>query len=48
MRNGDNLDDHVFVGGSKGEKDEAILNDRLLELALEGKSGDLIHFRKSI
>jgi hypothetical protein len=44
----DDFDDHVFVSGSKEENDEAILTERLLELALEGKRWwDLIRFGKA-
>lgn len=45
---GDNFDDHVFVSGTKEENSEAILKERLLEFALEGKRWwDLIRFGKA-
>ena len=46
---GDNFDDHTFVSGSQQENDEAILRERLLELAFEGKRWwDLIRFGKAL
>lgn len=45
---GANYDSHIFVSGSQEENDEAILRERLLELALEGKRWwDLIRFNKA-
>lgn len=46
---GDNFDNYIFVSGSKEENDEAILKERYLELAFEGKRWwDLIRFGKAI
>lgn len=46
---GENFDDHVFVSGSQEENNEAILEERLRELAFEGKRWwDLIRFGKAI
>ena len=46
---GENFDNHVFVSGSQEENDEAILQERLLELAFEGKRWwDLIRFGKAL
>ena len=40
--------DHVFINGSKSENDDAILNERLFELAFEGKRWwDLLRFDKA-
>ena len=45
---GDQFDQHLFTNGSKEQNDEAILKERLLELALEGKRWwDLIRFGKA-
>lgn len=41
-------DDHVFVNGSQEENDDAILQERLFELAFEGKRWwDLLRFDKA-
>jgi hypothetical protein len=46
---GDNFDDYVFVSRNKEENDEAILKERYVELAFEGKRWwDLIRFGKAI
>ena len=46
---GENFDDYEFVSGTQEENDEAILKERLLELAFEGKRWwDLIRFGKAI
>jgi hypothetical protein len=45
---GENFENHVFVSGSKEENDEAILQERLLELVYEGKRWwDLVRFDKA-
>ena len=45
---GDDFEDHVFVSGSQEENSEEILQERLLELALEGKRWwDLRRFEKA-
>ncbi len=45
---GPNFGSHVFVSGSPAQNDEAILKERLLELAFEGKRWwDLIRFDKA-
>ncbi len=45
---GDTFDQHLFTNGSQEQNDEAILKERLLELALEGKRWwDLIRFGKA-
>lgn len=45
---GDNFSNHQFVSGSREENDEAILQERLFELAFEGKRWwDLIRFGKA-
>lgn len=45
---GDSYDAHVFVSGSQAQNDEAILQERLLELAYEGKRWwDLVRFGKA-
>jgi len=45
---GTNFSNHVFVNGSAAQNDEAILKERLLELALEGKRWwDLVRFGKA-
>lgn len=46
---GESFSEHTFVSGSQEENDEAILNERLLELAFEGKRWwDLLRFGKAI
>lgn len=41
-------DDHIFVNGSQEENDDAILKERLFELAFEGKRWwDLLRFDKA-
>ena len=45
---GDAFADHEFVSGSKEQNDEAILQERLFELAFEGKRWwDLVRFDKA-
>jgi len=45
---GDKYADHIFVSGTKAENDEAILQERLFELAFEGKRWwDLVRFDKA-
>ncbi len=45
---GNKFVDHVFVNGTKAENDEAILQERLFELAFEGKRWwDLVRFDKA-
>ena len=45
---GSNFNSHVFVRGSKDQNDDAILKERLFELALEGKRWwDLVRFGKA-
>ncbi|CAL1517230.1 RagB/SusD family nutrient uptake outer membrane protein [Chitinophaga sp. MM2321] len=45
---GSNMSGHTFVGGSPADNDAAILKERLLELAFEGKRWwDLIRFDKA-
>ena len=45
---GDNYADNVFVSGTQEENDEAILQERLFELAFEGKRWwDLVRFDKA-
>lgn len=45
---GDKYADHIFVNGTKAENDEAILQERLFELAFEGKRWwDLVRFDKA-
>lgn len=45
---GANYSAHVFVNGTKEQNDEAILKERLLELAFEGKRWwDLVRFGKA-
>jgi starch-binding outer membrane protein, SusD/RagB family len=45
---GTNFNNHVFVSGGKDQNDEAILKERLLELAYEGKRWwDLVRFGKA-
>ena len=42
---GINYNNHIFVNGSKGQNDSAILKERLLEFSTEGKRWwDLIRF----
>lgn len=44
---GESFSEHVFVSGSQEENDEAILQERLFELAFEGKRWwDLVRFGK--
>jgi len=46
---GDNFGDYEFVSGTKEENDAAILRERMLELAFEGKRWwDLIRFGKAV
>lgn len=46
---GENYNGHVFVSGTKEQNDEAILNERGLELLFEGKRWwDLVRFGKAI
>ena len=46
---GENFDNHVLVSGSQEENDDAILQERLLELAFEGKRWwDLLRFGKAL
>jgi starch-binding outer membrane protein, SusD/RagB family len=45
---GNLFDQHVFVNGTKDQNDEAILRERLFELAFEGKRWwDLVRFGKA-
>ena len=45
---GDNYEGNKFVNGSKDQNDQAILEERLLELMFEGKRWwDLIRFNKA-
>ncbi|MEN7550705.1 RagB/SusD family nutrient uptake outer membrane protein [Rapidithrix thailandica] len=45
---GDDFDAHVFTGGTQAENDVAILKERLLEFAFEGKRWwDLVRFGKA-
>lgn len=45
---GTNFADHTFINGSKAANDEAILQERLFELAFEGKRWwDLVRFGKA-
>src|SRR5690606_30386031 len=46
---GDNFQDHIFVSGSTEENDVALLEERLRELAFEGKRWwDLLRFEKAL
>jgi hypothetical protein len=45
---GDNFPNYEFTSGSQSDNDEAILQERLFELAFEGKRwGDLIRFNEA-
>ncbi|MEJ7830579.1 MAG: RagB/SusD family nutrient uptake outer membrane protein, partial [Segetibacter sp.] len=45
---GSNYSSHVFLSGTKAQNDDAILKERLFELALEGKRWwDLVRFGKA-